>query len=147
MTANETAEKKVSKYILRADSLKTPDTYLLVTCGNPCKNFFRGRFGIKFNKETKNSHFVDEWSKNSQKRSEVFGFNVYHEVLSSSELGSLVKVKVNTNKHNALRLYMVAKCMSPILGDDRFGSRIVKMGDVGVDLGPENPQSKKRLVR
>lgn len=148
LTANEKAEKRLTSFIWRADSITTPDTYLVVTCGNPCKRFNTHRYGLQLDEKTKSSDFVDTWSINSQKkRGEVFGFNVHHEVLSSSEFGSLVKVNVNTNKHNALRLYMVSKCLSPILGDDRFGSRTVKMGDVVVDLGPRNLQSKKRLVR
>lgn len=120
---------------------------MIVTCGNPCRSSGSGRYGLKLDKELNCSVFVNEWSINSQKRGEVFGLNVCHEVLSSSESASLVRVKLNTYKHNALRLYMVAKCLSPILGDDRFGSRVVKMGDTSVDLGPENPQSKRRQVR
>lgn len=148
LTTDEVGEKNLWKYVRRSEGKTIPTSYLVVTQYNPCKEKNKANYGLMLEDKTNKRfyHLAENWSYASQKRNETLSIHVAHKTLCSSDFGSLVRVNIIPNFKNALRLYMATKCLSPILGDDRCGQRIVKVNELPVDLGSRNPQSTRPYV-
>jgi 23S rRNA-/tRNA-specific pseudouridylate synthase len=78
---------------------------------------------------------VHKWSKNAVKRGDVKVIRVEHRTLHKQDFASLVEVCPSATKCHFLRVYL-AHLVSPVLGDNLYGSRVHQVMGVPVAINP-----------
>ena len=114
--------------------------YLVITVGHPKYEKLETKFGMKckMSNNDKHSMVLDEWSTKSVKLKRVKVIRWKHEVLSTSDLVSLLKIDISSSYSDCLRLFLATKCFSPVLGDQIYSNRILSLFGVPLVLNPEH---------
>lgn len=84
---------------------------------------------------------VRDWSKNAMKRGDVKVFRVHHHTLCKNNLASLVEICPSATKWHFLRVYL-AHLMSPVLGDNLYGSRVHQVMGVHLAINPTSDAAR-----
>lgn len=81
---------------------------------------------------------VKTWTNREQKDRTIKILNVQFKLISNStdNLSSFLQIRSSTTKWHALRLFAATVLHSPILGDEKFGSRVKNIMGKWVNLSP-----------
>ncbi|KAK7866657.1 hypothetical protein R5R35_000273 [Gryllus longicercus] len=124
---------------------KILDTYHVVCVGTPSPISYKGKVAIQHEQDKicggSQPILLTKWSKNSAKRGDVTTVSVEHTTLQQGPFASLVEVKPSRTKSHFLRVYM-AYMMSPILGDNLYGSRVQNVGGRSLAISPFSDRAK-----
>lgn len=148
---------KFDKCIRRARSNFSFPKYQAVCVGTPKIKEKQHIVGIVM--ETRKEHraivdkfkekkmvFVNTWSKNELKHSDVNLLRLHHKVLavSTDESASLIEVSSSWNKAHCVRIFLAAQLLTPVLGDHIHSSRVRYVFDKPVvgDLWNVGPQQQ-----
>ncbi|PNF34885.1 hypothetical protein B7P43_G01411 [Cryptotermes secundus] len=120
--------------------------YWAVVIGNPQTDSAIQKLGLTFKENPtidndKQPIVVRDWSKNAMKRGDVKVFKVHHHTLCKNNLASLVEICPSATKWHFLRVYL-AHLMSPVLGDNLYGSRVHQVMGVHLAINPTSDAAR-----
>ncbi|XP_043280852.1 mitochondrial RNA pseudouridine synthase RPUSD4-like [Venturia canescens] len=160
LSANETVQNAVEKSLRRAEGMRIlSKTYWVVTTKLP--NMMEGemRLAIRQQPEPGGTFtqpvIITSWTKKEQKTREIKILNVQFKVISNAidNISSLVQIRSSTVRWHALRLLAATVLYSPILGDEKYGSRIKNVLGKWVNVSPfvdaakEPPKLDKHFLK
>lgn len=78
---------------------------------------------------------MQKWSNKAVKQGDVKVFRVEHHTLYRQNFASLVEICPSATKWHFLRVYL-AHLLSPVLGDNMYGSRVHQVMGVPLAINP-----------
>ncbi|XP_067008389.2 mitochondrial mRNA pseudouridine synthase RPUSD3 isoform X2 [Anabrus simplex] len=147
LSAREEVTSRVQKCMKKSKHQQyLSNSYLAVVLGSPKPPALSQKVGLKLETNPldggKQPVIMNEWSRNAVSRKEVFPITVKHMTLQQSHLASLVELQPSLNKWHFLRVYM-AYLLSPILGDNLYGSRVRNVLGVPLSVSPFSDTAKQ----
>lgn len=127
LVENEKILKKLQKSIDRTRSLYDfTSTYHAVVAGCPTVESGNYTFGLSLDVKGGEKHavFLKKWSKNMMKHRIVKVSKFRHRTVKTgtNNLCSLVEVSASQRRYHCIRLFLASQLLSPVLGDNLFGS-------------------------